>query len=80
MSQPIIAIEHASRSYRHGEPLALNDLSLQIATATFVAVVGASGSGKTTLLKTMNRLAEIDSGTVRVSVTVSAFEMEEGTP
>jgi osmoprotectant transport system ATP-binding protein len=67
MSQPIIAIEHASKSYRNGEQLALNDLSLQIAPATFVAVVGASGSGKTTLLKTMNRLADIDSGTVRVS-------------
>src|SRR5690349_17942021 len=67
MSQPIIAIEHASKSYRNGEQLALNDLSLQIAPATFVAVVGASGSGKTTLLKTMNRLAEIDAGTVRVA-------------
>jgi osmoprotectant transport system ATP-binding protein len=67
MSQPIIAIEHASKSYRNGEQLALNDLSLEIAPATFVAVVGASGSGKTTLLKTMNRLAEVDTGTVRVS-------------
>jgi osmoprotectant transport system ATP-binding protein len=67
MSQPIIAIEHASKSYRNGEQLALNDLSLEIAPATFVAVVGASGSGKTTLLKTMNRLADVDTGTVRVA-------------
>ena len=67
MNQPIIAIEHASKSYRNGQQLALNDLSLQIAPATFVAVVGASGSGKTTLLKTMNRLADVDAGIVRVS-------------
>ena len=67
MSQPIIAIERASKSYRNGQQFALDDLSLQIAPATFVAVVGASGSGKTTLLKTMNRLADIDAGVVRVS-------------
>ena len=67
MSQPIIAIEHASKSYRNGQQLALNDLSLEIAPATFVAVVGGSGSGKTTLLKIMNRLADIDRGSVRVS-------------
>ena len=67
MSQPIIALERASKSYRNGQQFALDDLSLQIAPATFVAVVGASGSGKTTLLKTMNRLADIDAGVVRVS-------------
>ena len=67
MRQPIIAIEHASKSYRNGQHLALNDLSLNIEPATFTAVVGASGSGKTTLLKIMNRLAEVDTGSVRVS-------------
>jgi osmoprotectant transport system ATP-binding protein len=67
MSQPVIAIEHASKSYRNGQQLALNDLSLEIGPATFVAVVGASGSGKTTLLKIMNRLADVDGGSVRVS-------------
>ncbi|MEJ0034649.1 MAG: ABC transporter ATP-binding protein [Gammaproteobacteria bacterium] len=67
MSQPIIAIENASKSYRNGQQLALNDVSIQIEPATFVAVVGASGSGKTTLLKTMNRLADVDTGVVRVS-------------
>jgi osmoprotectant transport system ATP-binding protein len=66
MGQPIIAIERASKSYRNG-PLALDEVSLAIGPATFLAVVGASGSGKTTLLKTMNRLADVDSGTVRVS-------------
>src|SRR5262245_60127498 len=78
MSQPIIAVEHASKSYRNGQPLALDDLSIEIAPATFVALIGASGSGKTTLLKTLNRLAEVDSGCVRVSgVDVSGMPGHE---
>jgi osmoprotectant transport system ATP-binding protein len=67
MGQPIISIERASKSFRGGQDFALREVSLDIQPATFVAVVGASGSGKTTLLKTMNRLAEVDSGTVRVA-------------
>jgi osmoprotectant transport system ATP-binding protein len=67
MDQPIISIERVSKSYRGGQDFALREVSLQIEPATFVAVVGGSGSGKTTLLKTMNRLAEVDSGTVRVA-------------
>jgi osmoprotectant transport system ATP-binding protein len=67
MSQPIISIERASISYRGGQHFALNEVDLRIEPASFVAIVGASGSGKTTLLKTMNRLADVDSGTVRVA-------------
>jgi osmoprotectant transport system ATP-binding protein len=64
---PVIALEGVSKSYRGGQAFALKSLSLTIATGSFVAVVGASGSGKTTLLKAINRLVDIDEGTVRVS-------------
>jgi osmoprotectant transport system ATP-binding protein len=64
---PIIELAGASKSYRGGQAFALKKLSLTIGAGSFVAVVGASGSGKTTLLKAINRLVEIDEGTVRVA-------------
>jgi osmoprotectant transport system ATP-binding protein len=67
MSEPIIALERVSKSWHGGQDFALNQVGLAIEAGTFVAVVGASGSGKTTLLKTINRLVEVDDGTVRVS-------------
>jgi osmoprotectant transport system ATP-binding protein len=67
MGQPLIRIERANKSYRGGQDFALREASLAIEPSTFVAVVGGSGSGKTTLLKTINRLVDIDSGSVEVS-------------
>lgn len=42
----------------------LDTIDLSVATGTLVALVGPSGSGKTTLLKAINRLIEIDAGTI----------------
>jgi energy-coupling factor transporter ATP-binding protein EcfA2 len=51
---PVIALHHLS--YAYGDVLALNDISLDIHAAEFVAIVGENGSGKTTLVKHFNRL------------------------
>ena len=51
---------------RYGQTVALDDLSLDVATGEFVALVGESGSGKTTLLRSFNGLVRPDSGRVLV--------------
>jgi len=44
----------------------VNQVSLEIAGGSFVALVGTSGSGKSTLLKMINRLVEPSAGTIAI--------------
>ena len=46
--------------------VALDDVSVRLATGGCLALVGESGSGKTTLLRCFNRLVEPDAGVVRM--------------
>jgi osmoprotectant transport system ATP-binding protein len=64
--QIAISIRGASKTYDGGASEAIRDISLDISAGEFLVVVGESGSGKTTLLKTINRLIEPDTGTVRI--------------
>jgi osmoprotectant transport system ATP-binding protein len=61
---PAVSYHDVSKSY--GGRKALDGVTLDVAEREFLAIVGPSGSGKTTLLRLINRLAEADSGTVRV--------------
>jgi NitT/TauT family transport system ATP-binding protein len=61
-----LAIENVSKSFRtsSGTVLALDRVSLSVAEAEFVCLVGASGCGKSTLLNIIAGLEKPDSGTV----------------
>src|SRR6185437_5956441 len=53
----------------------LNDVTLEVAMETTVALLGKSGSGKTTLLRTVNRMHDVSAGDVLVRGR-SIFEQE----
>jgi osmoprotectant transport system ATP-binding protein len=68
-----VTYKNVSKVYAGGVK-AVDDVSLEIAGGSFVALVGASGSGKSTLLKTVNRLIEPDSGKVLIGETPVSAE------
>jgi osmoprotectant transport system ATP-binding protein len=49
---------------RYGDTWAVRHVTMTFAPGELVAVLGESGSGKTTLLRLINRLLELDEGTV----------------
>jgi putative ABC transport system ATP-binding protein len=72
----IVDIRHIGKSYRRGSQLipVLEDISLTIAAAEFLALMGPSGSGKSTLLNLIAGLDRADSGTIYVGgVDISAL-------
>ena len=60
----MIKFEHVNKSY--GKNPILKDLNFTIEDGQFVVLIGPSGCGKTTTLKTINRLIDIDSGTISI--------------
>ena len=68
MSGPLLKLEHVSKSYRGAEGEApvsvLTGVSLEVAPAESLSIIGPSGSGKSTLLNIIGTLDHADSGKV----------------
>jgi predicted ABC-type transport system involved in lysophospholipase L1 biosynthesis ATPase subunit len=64
MAEPIIRLEHITRTYHSGDVdvHALRDVNLAIDAGEFVAVMGASGSGKSTLMAVIGCLDRPSNG------------------
>ena len=65
---PFIEIRRLSKAYRRGEQLVpvLTDITLDVASGEFTALMGPSGSGKSTLLNLIAGIDKPDSGELRV--------------
>ena len=87
---PVVAVEnltktfalHSSWAFKGWRPVAtsthtraVDDISIEVAAGEVLGLVGESGSGKTTLGRSILRLIESDSGTIRI-----AGEMVSGKP
>jgi len=91
VSEPILTIEHVSKTYRTGGFLgrgqrvthAVKDVSLTLPKGATLGIVGESGSGKSTLARCLVRLIDPESGSIRISGTdlasLSKSEMRAAT-
>ena len=57
----MISVDHLCYHYKGGRPI-LRDVSFELDSGRFLAVLGNNGVGKSTLLKCINRILTADSG------------------
>jgi len=77
--QPVIVLDSISKIYRSGEVEvhAVREVSFQVQTGEFIAIMGASGSGKSTMMNTLGCLDRPTSGRYLLDgVDVSALDRD----
>jgi len=62
-----VIAENLVKTYRKGEVVALNDLSLDVEEGTVLGVLGPNGAGKTTTVRILATLLKPDSGRASVA-------------
>ena len=83
MSEPIIQIQHLTKTFGSGEGAvtALEDINLEIQAGEIFGIIGLSGAGKSTLVRCMNLLERPTSGSVVVNgkemTTLTERELRE---
>ncbi len=67
MVKNVFELENISKTYKNDgkDFTALKDISLSIHEGEIFGIIGMSGAGKSTLVRTLNRLEDVSSGTVK---------------
>ena len=60
MTDPVVNLEHARKSFGNNE--VLKDISLTVSKGDVLAIIGPSGGGKSTLLRCLTLLERLDDG------------------
>ena len=74
-----IDFNHVCFSYKHGSgEETLHDIDLHIRSGETVGIIGGTGCGKSSLVSLINRLYDVDKGSVCVGgKDVRSYDMEE---
>lgn len=73
----MIKFDNVSKVYPNGMK-ALTDISVEIEQGEFIAIIGLSGSGKSTFIRCINRMHDIQSGSLTVNnVDISTLKGKE---
>ena len=76
---PEIMLQMSGIHKRFGELEVRKGIDFSVVKGDVLAVIGPSGSGKSTMLRCINRLEEIDAGTIEIKGRVLAKNNSEGT-
>lgn len=71
-----IVLKNATKKYRKGKVVAVNDLTLTCKDKGFVAILGPSGAGKTSTLKMIAGIEDLTEG----SLTIGGEDMTNAAP